>query len=330
MAIAESLSNISSSERFSNNAYRRIELVQRYGILAIFLLLCVTAALSSPFFLTPENLLNVVRQVSVVGLTALGMTFVILTAGIDLSVGSILALTTLAVAGLKPYGPVASLAGGLAVALACGWLNGFITTKGRIQPFIVTLGMMTALVGVGLAYSDGQPVIGVPVSLGWIGRGRLGGVPVQAILFILMALASIVILKKTRYGRHIYAVGGNIEAARLSGVAVDRVRVIAYCLSGLFAGLGGIVMAAQLNIGEANLGKGLELDAIAAVVVGGTSLAGGAGGIGGTIIGVLLIGVLNNLLNLLNIPAYTQLIVKGAIIVIAVLIHAQLSRSRGR
>jgi ribose/xylose/arabinose/galactoside ABC-type transport system permease subunit len=258
------------------------------------------------------------------------MTFVILTAGIDLSVGSILALTTLAVAGLKPYGPVASLAGGIVVALACGWVNGFITTKGRIQPFIVTLGMMTALVGVGLAYSDGQPVIGVPVSLGWIGRGRLGGVPVQALLFVLMALASTVILKKTRYGRHIYAVGGNIEAARLSGVAVDRVRVIAYCLSGFFAGLGGIVMAAQLNIGEANLGKGLELDAIAAVVVGGTSLAGGAGGIGGTIIGVLLIGVLNNLLNLLNIPAYTQLIVKGAIIVIAVLIHAQLSRSRGR
>jgi ribose/xylose/arabinose/galactoside ABC-type transport system permease subunit len=258
------------------------------------------------------------------------MTFVILTAGIDLSVGSILALTTLAVAGLKPYGPVASLAGGLGVAVACGWLNGFITTKGRIQPFIVTLGMMTALVGVGLAYSDGQPVIGVPVSLGWIGRGRVGGVPVQAILFILMALVSMLILKKTRYGRHVYAVGGNIEAARLSGVAVDRVRVIAYVLSGLFAGLGGIVMAAQLNIGEANLGKGLELDAIAAVVVGGTSLAGGAGGIGGTIIGVLLIGVLNNLLNLLNIPAYTQLIVKGAIIVIAVLIHAQLSRSKGR
>ncbi|WP_144110326.1 ABC transporter permease [Paraburkholderia sp. BCC1886] len=330
MAIAESISNPSSTERFSNNAYRRIELVQRYGILAIFLLLCITAAVSSPFFLTADNLLNVVRQVSVVGLTSLGMTFVILTAGIDLSVGSILALTTLAVAGLKPYGPFAALAGGLAVSIACGWLNGFITTKGRIQPFIVTLGMMTALVGVGLAYSDGQPVIGVPVSLGWIGRGRVGGVPVQAILFILMALVSMVILKKTRYGRHVYAVGGNIEAARLSGVAVDRVRVIAYVLSGLFAGLGGIVMAAQLNIGEANLGKGLELDAIAAVVVGGTSLVGGAGGIGGTIIGVLLIGVLNNLLNLLNIPAYTQLIVKGAIIVIAVLIHAQLSRSRGR
>src|SRR5580704_11366447 len=134
MATAESLSDVNSSERFSNKAYRRLELVQRYGILAIFLLLCITASLASPFFLTPDNLLNVVRQVSVVGLTALGMTFVILTAGIDLSVGSILALTTLAVAGLKPYGPVASLAGGIVVALACGWMNGFITTKGRIQP----------------------------------------------------------------------------------------------------------------------------------------------------------------------------------------------------
>ncbi|ALP67081.1 hypothetical protein AN416_30690 (plasmid) [Paraburkholderia caribensis] len=141
--------------------------------------------------------------------------------------------------------------------------------------------------------------------------------PVQALLFIVMAVASAVILRMTRYGRHVYAVGGNAEAARLSGVPVDRIRVIAYCLSGLFAGLGGLVMSTQLNIGEANLGKGLELDAIAAVVVGGTSLSGGAGGIGGTIVGVLLIGVLNNLLNLLNIPAYTQLIVKGAITMVS-------------
>ena len=179
MAFAEPISGAASGGRFSGGAYRRIELIQRFGILAIFLLLCVTAAVSSPYFLTAENLLNVVRQVSVVGLTSLGMTFVILTAGIDLSVGSILALTTLAIAGLKPYGPVASLLGGLAIALICGWVNGVVTTKGRIQPFIVTLGMMTALVGVGLAYSDGQPVIGVPLSLAWIGRGKLAGVPVR-------------------------------------------------------------------------------------------------------------------------------------------------------
>ncbi|WP_434668301.1 ABC transporter permease [Paraburkholderia sp. A3BS-1L] len=330
MAIAKSLSGAQTDGRFSGGAWRRIELIQRFGIFTIFLILCVIAAVSSPYFLTAENLLNVVRQVSVVGLTSLGMTFVILTAGIDLSVGSILALTTLAVAGLKPYGPFVSLAGGMTVALVCGWLNGIITTRGRVQPFIVTLGMMTALVGVGLAYSGGEPVIGVPRALAWIGRGRLAGVPVQALLFIVMAVASAVILRMTRYGRHVYAVGGNAEAARLSGVPVDRVCVIAYCLSGLFAGLGGLVMSTQLNIGEANLGKGLELDAIAAVVVGGTSLSGGVGGIGGTIVGVLLIGVLNNLLNLLNIPAYTQLIVKGAIIVGAVLIHAQLSRSKGR
>ncbi|NVH74110.1 ABC transporter permease [Paraburkholderia sp. JPY432] len=330
MALVETVSSPVASDRFSSGAYRRIEFVQRYGIVVIFLVLCATAAFSSPFFLTAENLLNVVRQVSVVGLTSLGMTFVILTAGIDLSVGSILALTTLAVAGLKPYGPVAALLGGVGIALACGWLNGVITTRGRIQPFIVTLGTMTALVGVGLAYSDGQPVIGVPASLSWIGRGRLGGVPVQALVFVAMTVASAVVLRMTRYGRHVYAVGGNAEAARLSGVAVDRVRVIAYCLSGFFAGLGGVVLSTQLNIGEANLGKGLELDAIAAVVVGGTSLSGGAGGIGGTLIGVLLIGVLSNLLNLLNVPAYTQLIVKGAIIVGAVLTHARLSRSKGR
>ncbi|WP_322101763.1 ABC transporter permease [Paraburkholderia sp. J41] len=330
MALAKSISGAETNGRFSSRAYRRIELIQRFGIFTIFLLLCMTAAVSSPYFLTAENLFNVVRQVSVVGLASIGMTFVILTAGIDLSVGSILALTTLAIAGLKPYGPMVSLVGGLAVAMVCGWVNGVITTRGRVQPFIVTLGMMTALVGVGLAYSGGEPVIGVPRSLAWIGRGRVAGVPVQALLFVVMAAVSTVVLRMTRFGRHVYAVGGNVEAARLSGVPVDKVRVIAYCLSGLFAGLGGLVMSTQLNIGEANLGKGLELDAIAAVVVGGTSLSGGVGGIGGTIVGVLLIGVLNNLLNLLNIPAYTQLIVKGAIIVGAVLIHAQLSRSKGR
>lgn len=330
MAIAEPVPQGLATARFSDRSYRRIQLIQRYGIVAIFLLLCAAAALTSPVFLTIDNLLNVVRQVSVVGLVSLGMTFVILTAGIDLSVGSILGLATLAVASLKPYGAVAALFGGVLVALVCGWVNGVITTRGRIQPFIVTLGMMTALVGVGLAWSDGQPLIGVSHGLAWIGRGKLAGVPVQAIVFVTMTALSAVVLRKTRFGRHIYAVGGNAEAARLSGVPVDRVRVIAYCISGAFAGIGGVVMATQLNIGEANLGKGLELDAIAAVVVGGTSLMGGAGSIGGTVIGVMMIGVLNNLLNLLNIPAYTQLIVKGAIIVGAVLIHAQIGRTGGR
>jgi ribose/xylose/arabinose/galactoside ABC-type transport system permease subunit len=254
------------------------------------------------------------------------MTFVILTGGIDLSVGSVLAVAALCAAALKSYPSVVVLVAVLLLGAACGLVNGTIVTRGRVQPFITTLGTMTILIGLGLTASGGEPILGAPKSLVFLGRGQFAGVPVQAILFAIVAALAGLLLKITRFGRHVYAVGGNEEASRLSGVSVDRVKVMVYMIAGVLAALGGLIMAEHLNVGEANLGKGLELDAIAAVVVGGTSLSGGRGGVGGTVIGVLLIGVLNNLLNLLDVPAYTQLVLKGCIIISAVLIQERVSR----
>lgn len=322
--------NVPPTAAASTKQGRRLSplVIERYGSLAVFALLLVLASLLSEYFLTLNNLLNVTRQVAVIGIISVGMTFVILTGGIDLSVGSILALTTLVVAGLKPWGPLPSAIACLLAGTACGLINGLIVTRGRVQPFIVTLGMMTVLVGVGLTYSGGQPIIGIATGLSFLGRGHLLGVPMQAVLFAIVAVAGAVVLRTTRYGRYVYAVGGNAEASLLSGVPVDRVKVLVYAISGFLSAAAGLVMAAHLNVGEANVGKGLELDAIAAVVVGGSSLAGGAGGVGGTVVGVLLIGVLNNLLNLLDVPAYSQLIVKGLIIVGAVLVQGALLRRR--
>ena len=300
--------------------------LERYGILLVFMALFIAASVASPHFLSAGNLLNVARQVAIIGVLSVGMTFVILTGGIDLSAGSVLAVAALCAAALKSYPSVVVLVAVLLLGAACGLVNGTIVTRGRVQPFITTLGTMTILIGLGLTASGGEPILGAPKSLVFLGRGQFAGVPVQAILFAIVAALAGLLLKITRFGRHVYAVGGNEEASRLSGVSVDRVKVMVYMIAGVLAALGGLIMAEHLNVGEANLGKGLELDAIAAVVVGGTSLSGGRGGVGGTVIGVLLIGVLNNLLNLLDVPAYTQLVLKGCIIISAVLIQERVSR----
>lgn len=307
---------------------RRSHLFEKYGMLIIFVVIFVACSIASPYFLKVRNLLNVSRQVSIIGIISIGMTFVIIIGGIDLSVGSMLALSTLIVAGMKVYGAVPSLLLALVITAAAGAVTGVIITKGKVQPFIVTLGMMTILVGIGLTYSEGHPLIGINEKLLFIGQGEVGPVPVQTILFAVVAIIGAVILNYTRIGRYIFAIGGNQEGSRLSGIAVDRVKIIVYTLSGALSGFAGAIMSAHLNIGEANLGSGLELDAIAAVVVGGTSLSGGQGSIGGTVIGVLIIGMINNFLNLINVPGYTQKIVKGVIIVGAVLIQSVQSSRR--
>lgn len=306
----------------------RRSLFEKYGMLFIFIVIFAACSIVSPYFLKVKNLLNVSRQVSIIGIISVGMTFVIISGGIDLSVGSMLAFSTLIVAGLKTLGPLLSLVIALLLSATAGVVNGLIVTKGKVQPFIVTLGMMTILVGVGLTYSQGHPLIGINDSLLFIGQGTVGPIPVQTILFAFVALFGAVLLNYTRIGRYIFAIGGNQEGSRLSGIAVDRVKIIVYMLCGLLSGFAGAIMSAHLNIGEANLGKGLELDAIAAVVVGGTSLSGGQGSIGGTVIGVLIIGMINNFLNLMNVPGYSQQIVKGVIIVGAVLIQSVQSSKR--
>ena len=306
-----------------NNHFNIATFAEKYGMLFVLLVLILACSFISPVFLRPANLFNITRQVSVIGIISIGMTFVILTGGIDLSVGSVYAFATLLITGLKAYGAVPAIVVTIVVSMLWGLLAGIIITKGKLQPFIVTLGLMTAIVGFGLTFSKGQPILGAPDGLRFIGYSSLFGVlPFQSILFVITAVIAHVLLNRTRLGRHIYAVGGNEEGSRLSGINVDKVKTIAYVISSFLAGFAGIITANHMNFGEANIGTGMELDAIAAVAVGGTTLKGGSGSALGTVIGVLIIGVLNNLLNLINIPGYTQKIVKGVIIIAAVYLQS--------
>jgi inositol transport system permease protein len=296
--------------------------------------LMLVFAILEPRFLEPTNLFNVMRQVSITGLIALGMTFVILTAGIDLSVGSLLALAGMAAAIVVTGGRANTLsldadtaeagsvllaaAAAIGVGLAGGFLQGLGITRLKVPPFVVTLGGLSVFRGATLWLSNGGPVSGFEADYRWWGQGLVGPVPVPVMIFLFFALVCHVVLRYTRYGRSVYAVGGNPEAARLSGLNVDRIILSVYVIVGLFAGLAGFVLSARLNSAEAVAGIGYELTVIAAVVIGGTSLFGGIGNIWGTVIGALLIGVLINGLVLNNVSSYIQQIVIGLIIVAAV------------
>ncbi|MCB2054099.1 MAG: ABC transporter permease [Geminicoccaceae bacterium] len=303
-------------------------------LIFLLVLMGVFAALE-PRFLSPLNLFNVMRQVSIFGLLAIGMTFVILTRGIDLSVGSLLAFAGLVAAAVAKGGfesrfavgaeaeaagwgwPLALLAA-LAVGAAAGGLQGLAITKLKVPPFVVTLGGMSAFRGAALLFAGGGPVSGFDEGYRWWGQGYLGPVPVPVVIFLVLALAAHIVLRYTRFGRRVYAVGGNPEAARLSGLDVDGITLRVYVLMGLMAGLGGFVLSARLNSAEAVAGITYELTVIASVVIGGTSLFGGIGTIFGTVVGTLLIGVLLNGLVLNNVSSYVQQIIIGVIIVLAV------------
>lgn len=296
--------------------------LRKYGIFVAFIAVVVILSIISPSFLTWRNLLNIVRQSSIHGVMAVGMTFVILTAGIDLSVGSVLALTGVLCASFEHAGlPVVLIViATLGIGAFIGSVNGLIITKGKVTPFIVTLGTMSVARGLAHIYTDGQPISGFGDRFRYIGANNFLGVPVPIIIFILILLIAAEILRNTRLGRYIYAIGGNEEAVRLSGINVDRFKITAYAISGLTAALGAVILTSRLNAGESIAGTGYELDVIASVVIGGTSLMGGRGGVWGTFIGALLIGTINNGMNLLTIPSYWQLVVKGSIIVGAALL----------
>jgi len=294
----------------------------KYGIFIAFIAVVVILSIISPSFLTSRNLLNIVRQSSIHGVMAVGMTFVILTAGIDLSVGSVLALTGVLCASFEHSGlPVVLIViATLGIGAFIGSVNGLIITKGKVTPFVVTLGMMSVARGLAHIYTNGQPISGFGDGFRYIGASDFLGVPVPIIIFVLTILIAAVILRDTRLGRYTYAIGGNEEAVRLSGINVDRFKITAYAISGLTAALGAIILTSRLNAGESIAGVGYELDVIASVVIGGTSLMGGRGSVWGTLIGALLIGTINNGMNLLTIPSYWQLVVKGSIIVGAALL----------
>jgi ribose transport system permease protein len=298
--------------------------LKKLGPFIALLVLAAGLAILSPDFLTLGNLLDVARQVSINAIISFGMTLVILLGGIDLSVGSILAVSSLMVALLMQAGDSAGLATliGILAGALMGAVNGLLVTKGRVAPFIATLGTMTLLRGVALVLSQGSPISGFPsVLFSALGGGYfLRVIPLPVVWMLALFAILWFVLDRTVFGRHVYATGGNPEAASLSGVNVDRVQILVYTLSGFTAAVAGIILTSRLDSAQPTAGAGYELDAITAVVLGGTSLAGGRGWIFGTLLGALLIGVLNNGLNLVGVSAFYQQVIKGSVILLAVLL----------
>ncbi len=296
--------------------------LSKYQSLIGLIIFSIIIAILNPNFMTPDNVRNVLRQTSINAIIASGMTFIIITGGIDLSVGSTFAFASVVLAKLVGSGmpPALALVFGLVVGALIGMMNGMIIAKAKLQPFIVTLSTMTIISGLTLIITQGKPVSVDLGALAWIGSGSIFTIPVPVIIMIIIIVICYFILTKTTIGRYVYAVGSNEESAKLSGVNVDRVKIFVYTLTGLLAALAGIIIMARLSSAQPNAGEGYELDAIAAVVLGGTSLTGGVGNVTGTIVGALIIGVLNNSLNLMNVSSYYQLLAKGVVILVAVLI----------
>lgn len=296
----------------------------KVGIFAVLVLLCIFMAVMAPHFLSIDNGLNVARSVSINAILAAGMTMIIITGGIDLSVGSILAVSGVSGVLLFTAGVPSPLAmlGGIAVGAFAGFINGAFVAWLALPAFIVTLGSMTYLRGIAYSLLDGQPLIASDLGYRGIGNGAVAGIPTPVVVMVIVYLLFWFILERTKFGRHVYAVGGNKEAARLAGINVKRVLLSVYTIGGAAAGLAGIIFSARVLSAQPTAGQSYELDAIAAVVLGGTSLMGGRGRVVGTLVGALIIGVLTNGLVLMNVPFFYQLIVKGVVIVIAVAIDS--------
>jgi ribose transport system permease protein len=305
-------------------------MIQLAGMVPVLVVICILFALLTPNFLTQNNMVNVVRQASINIVLAAGMTFVILTGGIDLAVGSVLGFTAViaVVVSLIPGLDWAAVPAALLAGALVGVLTGMTVAYIGLPPFIVTLGTYTAIRGAAYLAAGGTTVINSKIGFAWIGNGYVGPVPWLVIIALLTVAISAFILHSTVLGVHVYAVGGNPQAARLTGIPVPFVLIFVYGVSGLLSGLGGVMSASRLYSAQGQLGIGYELDAIAAVILGGTSFSGGIGTVFGTLIGALIIAVLNNGLTLMNVSFYWQLVIKGAVIVLAVMLDKL--RTRGQ
>jgi ribose transport system permease protein len=305
-------------------------MIQMAGMVPVLVVICILFALLTPNFLTQNNMVNVVRQASINIVLAAGMTFVILTGGIDLAVGSVLGFTAViaVVVSLIPGLDWAAVPAALLAGALVGVLTGMTVAYIGLPPFIVTLGTYTAIRGAAYLAAGGTTVINSKIGFAWIGNGYVGPVPWLVIIALLTIAISAFILHSTVLGVHVYAVGGNPQAARLTGIPVPFVLIFVYGVSGLLSGLGGVMSASRLYSAQGQLGIGYELDAIAAVILGGTSFSGGIGTVFGTLIGALIIAVLNNGLTLMNVSFYWQLVIKGAVIVLAVMLDKL--RTRGQ
>jgi ribose/xylose/arabinose/galactoside ABC-type transport system permease subunit len=301
---------------------------RQFGTLIGLIGLCIVFWILTPFFFSISNFLNIAQQTSINAIIAVGMTFVIITAGIDLSVGSILAFSGVVLASALEMGlplPMAILAG-LAVGFICGTVNGLLISFGRLPPFIATLGMMSVARGAALLYSQGRPISGFSKSFRFIAAGELFYIPMPVIIMIIVYVIAYFVLTRTKLGRYTFAIGGNEEAALLSGVNVKFYKTLVYGIGGLLSGLAAVLLTARLSSAQPIAGIMYELDAIAATVIGGTSLMGGEGTIFGTLIGALIMGVLRNGLNLLGVSSFIQQIIIGSVIIIAVLVDMALKR----
>ncbi|MEW5826093.1 MAG: ABC transporter permease [Candidatus Bipolaricaulota bacterium] len=297
--------------------------VREYSILFIFLLVCVIIASIRPVFLSVDNIFNVIRQVSMIGIMSVGMTFVILSADIDLSVGSVAGVCGALTAGLmvrQGLPPLAAILVPLPIAALMGWVMGIIITKAKVHSFVVSLGMMSIARGLALVYTKGLSIGNLPKSFGVLGGGMVGPIPVPVIIFAVFMVLGYLVLTRTPFGRAVYAIGGNQEAARLSGIKVDRYRIVNFVICSTLAGFAGIILASRTRSAWPAAATGWELDVISAVVIGGTSFFGGRGGMVGTLIGALFLGVLRNGANLIGVSPFYQQILIGALVVTAVVI----------
>ncbi len=307
--------------------------LKKFQSLLALLILCIVLAFMTDKFFTADNGLNVLRQVAVNVCIATGMTLVVLTAGIDLSVGSVLALCGALTAGLFKNGLqfpsgdlfigftiLGAIIGGLLLGALLGWFNGFTVTKFNVPPFVATLAMLTIARGFTMLYTKGHPISNLGTDFAFIGAGIVLGIPVPVWIATIVVLIAVFLTQKTKLGRYIYAIGGNEQAAKLSGINIKKVKLTVYAMAGALAALGGVIVTARLDSAQPNAGISYELDAIAAVVIGGTSLSGGKGSVWGTVMGAIIIGVLNNGLVLLNVSPFWQQVVKGSVILLAVVI----------
>lgn len=300
------------------------------GLIIGLLALIILFSNQSEYFLTTNNLIAVFDQITIIGILAIAMTFVILAGGIDLGVGSVVALSSVLITSFLSdgMGMLPAILIGISICMLFGLATGITITKFNLQPFIVTLGTMGIARGIAMVVSDASPITVSAAGFNAVGSGRLGVIPYPVIIFIVLIGLAVIILKKTKFGEYTYAIGGNEEAARLAGIRVKYYKTLIYTLSGLLAGFTGYIMASKFNSGVPSIGQGYELDAIAAVVIGGTALSGGIGGIGGTVFGIIMMGVLNNGLNLMGVSTFWQFIVKGLLVIVAVIIDSYTRQKR--
>lgn len=305
--------------------------LRSFALVFVIIAIAIIMSFASPVFMTSKNIINIIRQISINGIIAVGMTFVILTGGIDLSVGSVVAITSVICGSLLEKGTnwmIACLAA-IAISLIFGAFNGVMIAYAGFQPFIATLATVTMGGGIALAYSDGKPYTIKNEAFLAIGQGYVGAIPIPIILLVIVVAIGLIILKTTTFGRYVFAIGGNKSAAKLSGVRTKRVELMVYVISALCASIVGLILSARISSGQPTAGLGYELDAIAATAIGGSSMSGGVGSLTGTVFGFIILGLMTNSMNLLNINSFYQQIIKGILIILAVFLDMTSKRRKG-